>query len=186
MSTQNLNTGPAKHSGHKEATEDHTVAAKLESQAEGGDYEALMKSRILDNSQVSRAALYDESDFLCVASSPKQFNVEPHDIRKILDGLLTFARQGDPTAASGDGQAPQNLKLGSEGSASVKTGNADYIVAELSGKLIIASRTAKLVLIVEGADGANQASLENTVQSFTEGLQKLTDRVVNLTTKIGG
>ncbi|WWC63732.1 uncharacterized protein I303_106337 [Kwoniella dejecticola CBS 10117] len=173
MSTQNLHTGPAKHSGHKEATEEHTDAAKLNSQAEGGDYEDLLKNRILNNSQVSRAALFDESDFLTVASSPKQFNVEPEDVRKILDGLLTFSRQGDPTFASGDGQAPQNLKIGSEGSASVKTGNADYIVAELSGKLIIAARTAKLVLLVEGTDGANQSSLEGTVSSFTEGLEKL-------------
>ncbi|WVW79654.1 hypothetical protein I302_101623 [Kwoniella bestiolae CBS 10118] len=173
MSTQNLNTGPAKHSGHKEATEEHITAAKLNSQAEGGDYEELLKSRILNNSQVSRAALYDEEDFLCVASSPKQFNVQPDDVRKILDGLLTYARQNDPTAAFGDGQAPENLKLGGEGNASVKSGNADYIVAELSGKLLIAARTAKLVLIVEGSEGANQASLENTVQSFTEGLQKL-------------
>ncbi|WWC90945.1 uncharacterized protein L201_005883 [Kwoniella dendrophila CBS 6074] len=173
MSTQNLHTGPAKHSGHKEATEEHTTAAQLNSRAEGGDYENLLQTRILNNSQVSRAALYDEEDFLCVASSKQQFNLQPDDVRKILDGLLTFARQNDPTAASGDGHAPDNIKIGSEGNASVKTGNADYIVAELSGKLIVAARTSKLVLLVEGTDEANQSSLEGTVSSFTDSLQQL-------------
>ncbi|WRT69332.1 uncharacterized protein IL334_006316 [Kwoniella shivajii] len=173
MSTQNLNTGPAKHSGHKEATEEHTTAAQLESKGESGDTEALLKNRILNNSQVSRAALYDESDFLCVASSTKQFNLQPDDVRKIFDGMLTFARQGDPTAAHGDGPTPQQIKMGSEGSASVKNGNADSIVAELDGKLIIAARTATLILIVEGVSDANQSSLETTILSFTEGLQKL-------------
>ncbi|KAK8850761.1 hypothetical protein IAR55_004681 [Kwoniella newhampshirensis] len=173
MSTQNLNTGPARHSGHKEATEEHTTAAEIDSKAESGDTEALLNNRLLDNNQVSRAALYDETDFLCVASSTKQFDLQPDDVRKILDGMLTFARQNDPTTANGDGPAPQNIKLGSEGSASVKNGNADSIVAELDGKIIIAARTATFVLLVEGVADANQGSLETTVMSFIEGLQKV-------------
>ena len=52
-------------------------------QGEGGDPEKLLQQRILSNSNVARAALYDEADFLCVASSKKQFNVEPDNVRKV-------------------------------------------------------------------------------------------------------
>lgn len=70
-------------SGHKEPTEDHATIAKMKNQGEGGDMEKLLQQRILANSQVSRAALYDESDFLCVGSSKQQFNVEPDQVRKV-------------------------------------------------------------------------------------------------------
>ena len=70
-------------SGHKEPTEDHATIAKMKNQGEGGDMEKLLQQRVLANSQVSRAALYDESDFLCVGSSKQQFNVEPDQVRKV-------------------------------------------------------------------------------------------------------
>ena len=50
---------------------------------EGGDVEALLKNRVLNNNSVSRAAMYDHDDFLCVASSTKRFNLEPEDVRKV-------------------------------------------------------------------------------------------------------
>ena len=54
---------------------------------------------------------------------------------KILDGLLTYARVNDPTAAGGAGQPPKHLRLGSEGKADVKDGGDDRIVAELNGRV---------------------------------------------------
>lgn len=53
------------------------------SQGEGGDPEALLNNRILNNNSVSRAALYDETDFLCIASSNNRINLEPEDVRKV-------------------------------------------------------------------------------------------------------
>jgi hypothetical protein len=70
-------------SGHKEPTEDHATIAKMKNQGEGGDVEKLLQQRLLSNDQVSRAALYDESDFLCVGSSSKRFQVEPDQVRKV-------------------------------------------------------------------------------------------------------
>ncbi|OCF43482.1 hypothetical protein I317_02632 [Kwoniella heveanensis CBS 569] len=174
MTTQNLQSAPLRTSGHKEPTEDHATIAQMNSQGDSADPEALLKNRILNRSEVSRAALYDQDDFLCVASSTKQFDVEPEDIRKILDGLLTYSRQGDPTVASGDGEPPKHFSVGKEGGATVKSGDGEAMVAELNGKTLIATRTAKFVLLVEANEGANQASLETIVQAFQEGLQQLT------------
>lgn len=152
-------------SGHKEATEDHATIAKLSTQGDNGDPEALLQNRLLNNSQVARAAMYDEADFLCVASSKQQFKVEPDEVRKvrrwsipsrchtsrssmkaradiddcqILDGLLTFSRIGDPTAASGNGEPPQHFSLG-EGKVNVKNGDNDRVVGELNGKASLGS-----------------------------------------------
>ena len=84
MAKANVQNMPAlRSSGHKEATEDHVTVAKMRDQGEGGDMEKLLQQRVLSNSQVSRAALYDEADFLCVGSSKQQFNVEPEDVRKV-------------------------------------------------------------------------------------------------------
>ena len=55
----------------------------MRDQGAGGDMEKLLQERVLSNGQVGRAALYDESDFLCVGSSTKQFNVEPDEVRKV-------------------------------------------------------------------------------------------------------
>lgn len=144
---------------------------------------------------MSRAALYDHDDFLCIASSSQAFDLPPDDVRKILDGQLTFSRQGDPTMASGAAHPPDNLSVGKEGKASVKRGNGDWIVAELNGKAgpclrcptcadarqpFIAARTATNVLLVEGNEDANVGSLETLVQSFQEGLQQLTSVVPKL------
>ncbi|ORX40313.1 hypothetical protein BD324DRAFT_617276 [Kockovaella imperatae] len=174
MSTQNLNIGPNRSSGHKEATEDHTTAAKLDSQGEGGDPKGLLQNRLLNSDRVGRAALFDQDDFLCVASSKKPFDLEPDQVRKILDGMLTFARQGDPTMASGDGHPPTKLHVGSEGTADVTNGTADYIQATLNGKPFVAARSATYVLLVEGVDGTDEGALITTIQSFTQGLEELT------------
>ncbi|KAK1921404.1 hypothetical protein DB88DRAFT_500649 [Papiliotrema laurentii] len=133
MSTQNLNIGPLRSSGHKEATEEHAEVAHLSTRGENGDPKALLQNRLLNNPQVLRAALYDHDDFLPVASSTKQFDLSPDLVRKILDGLLTYSRVGDPTAAGGAGQPPQGLNLGNEGHVTVKNGDADKIVGELKG-----------------------------------------------------
>lgn len=37
----------------------------------------------MSNGQVSRAALYDKDDFLCVASSTNRFDLEPDDVCKV-------------------------------------------------------------------------------------------------------
>jgi hypothetical protein len=52
-------------------------------QGEGGNPESLLKSRILSSDQVSRAALWDHDDFLCVASSSKAFDISPDHVRKV-------------------------------------------------------------------------------------------------------
>ena len=124
----------------------------------------MLQNRVLNNSSVARAALYDHDDFLCVASSKQQFKLEPDDVRKVcfaqpvpaswpirrypepstclaftdiqvLDGLLTYSRLNDPTFAHGDGPPPTHLKLGQEGKADVKDGGNDQIIAELNGKV---------------------------------------------------
>ena len=158
MSTQNLNTGGLRSSGHKDATEDHATIAKLNNQGEGGDVEKLLQNRVLNNTSVARAALYDHDDFLCVASSTKQFKLEPDDVRKVLDGLLTYSRVNDPTFAHGDGPPPKHLTIGQEGKADVKDGGNDQIVAELNGKVLILARSARFVILVEGVEGARQMS----------------------------
>jgi hypothetical protein len=60
--------------------------------------------------------------------------LEPDDVRKVYDGLLTSQRQGDPTMAN-VGEAPKSLSIGSEGRADVKSGDADRLVATLNGKV---------------------------------------------------
>jgi hypothetical protein len=99
------NTGPLRSSGHKEATADHrtvsdlktkvgscrsmvTVARLMDAQGDGGDPEALLQNRLLSNSQVGRAAMYDHDDFLCVSSSQQRFKLEPDDIRKVCGDSL--------------------------------------------------------------------------------------------------
>ncbi|CAD6584587.1 MAG: hypothetical protein TREMPRED_003869 [Tremellales sp. Tagirdzhanova-0007] len=167
------NSGPLRSSGHKQATEEHATAAKIATQGDDGDPEALLQNRILNNTHVSRAALYDTSDFLCIASSKSRFNLEPDHVRKILDGLLTYSRVGDPTVAGGAGDPPRKLHLGEEGQANVIDGDEDHIVGDLSGNTLIAARTATLVVLVEGKGEADRTSLETTVASFQEGLQAL-------------
>ena len=54
---------------------------------------------------------------------------------QILDGLLTFSRIGDPTAAGGNGEPPQHFKLGSDGVVNVKNGDNDRVLGELKGKV---------------------------------------------------
>lgn len=54
---------------------------------------------------------------------------------QIFDGLLTYSRVDDPTAAGGAGQPPQHLTIGKEGKADVKDGDKDKIVAELNGRV---------------------------------------------------
>ncbi|RSH91619.1 hypothetical protein EHS25_008988 [Saitozyma podzolica] len=170
------NQGPpqVRSSGHKDVTEDHTTIAQMASQGDGADPEALLRNRVLNNGQVCRAALYDKDDFLCVASSRSQFDLEPDDVRKMLDGVLTFSRAKDPTAAGGNGDVPKRVAVGREGAAAVRNGNADRIVADLSGKTFIAAPTARHILLLEGKDGASESSLETVVQSFQAGLQALT------------
>jgi hypothetical protein len=46
--------------------------------------------------------------------------------------------------------------------------------AEADGQTFIAARTAKFVLLLEGAEGASEDSLLVLVQSFQDGLQPLT------------
>ncbi|WVR08278.1 hypothetical protein IAU60_005325 [Kwoniella sp. DSM 27419] len=174
MTTQNLNSDALRHSGHKEPTEEHATIAQMKSQGDNGDPEALLQNRILNRDEVTRAALYDHDDFLCVASSKKQFDVEPDDVRKILDGLLTYARQNDPTMASGNGEPPKHLKVGNEGGANVTSGDGERMIADLNGKTFIAARTATFVLLVEANSDANVGSLESIIQAFQEGLQQVT------------
>ncbi|KAL7423470.1 hypothetical protein Q5752_001050 [Cryptotrichosporon argae] len=162
-------------SGHKDATEDHQTVSAMNNMGPDNmfDPEDVLNKRILSHDAVDRAALYDESDFLCLASSVAHFNVEPDDVRKILDGLLTYARQDDPTVAGGAGQPPAHLSVGADGRADVKAGDDDKIVAELNGKPFIAARTAKYVLLTEGKEGANVDVLSTVVQSFQAGLQTI-------------
>jgi hypothetical protein len=54
---------------------------------------------------------------------------------QIFDGLLTYSRVDDPTAAGGAGTPPKHLSLGQEGKADVKDGNQDIMIAELDGKV---------------------------------------------------
>lgn len=77
------NTGPLRSSGHKEATVEHETVSALKTRGDNGDPEQLLQNRILNNSQVSRASLYDHDDFLTVASSTKQFDLEADDVRKV-------------------------------------------------------------------------------------------------------
>ncbi|GFZ48448.1 hypothetical protein JCM24511_06196 [Saitozyma sp. JCM 24511] len=141
----------------------------MASQGDGADPEALLRNRVLNNGQVSIAALYDKDDFLCVASSTSQFDLEPNDVRKMLNGVLTFSRAEDPTAAGENGEIPRRVAVGREGAASVRIGNADRIVAELSGETFIAAPTARHILLLEGKEGASESSLETVVQLFQAG-----------------
>lgn len=109
-----------------------------------------------------------------MASSTKQFNLQPDDVRKVLDGLLTYSRVNDPTFASGDGAPPKHLSIGAEGKANVEDGGNDQIIAELNGRVLIAARSARFVILVEGVEGAKSQVLSTSVASFAEGLQVLT------------
>lgn len=70
---------------------------------------------------------------------------------------MTYARQNDPTAATGNGPPPHRLTIGSEGKADVKDGNQDYITATLAGKVSGPSGRAAAELtmpaIYRGKDG---------------------------------
>ena len=73
---------------------------------------------------------------------------------QILDGLLTYSRVNDPTAAGGAGQPPENLNLGNEGYVKVKAGDNDKILGELDGK--VSNHLCNTVTLLFALGGARQ------------------------------
>ena len=130
-----------------------------------------LRERVLNNSNVERAALFDKDDVLQVAGSPKQLDVSmlalscPQSLpcwqisqeqtRELLDALLSVQREVEGTNNTVTGAPPKSVQFeGASYSFANKSKDSCALTSEGKAALVLV-QSARTFLIVEGAANAN-------------------------------